>query len=522
MYLTKVEIFGFKSFPEKTSLKFEPGITVVVGPNGCGKSNILDAVKWALGEQSPKSLRGTKMEDIIFNGTEHYPPLNYAEVILTFCNEDGYLPIDYKEVSVARRLYRSGESQYFINKNNVRLKDIQDLFMGTGIGESTYSFVEQGKIAIFLGYKPEEKRLIFDEASGIVKYKDRKRETMRRLKETDENLLRLDDIIAEVKRQVRYLERQVHKATKYKETEEELIAVEKKIATLQIEELQTKSDRVLEDLNLLVGQNQEKEIFLDGLRLQEESLIAGLDELRQKIETNNSEIVSVNAGLETSASHLSVYNQRIQELQERNLSLVSIEEKIRERLDSHQQRVLAERHQLDTFQERVQQLTLSIEEMKVKKETLQALIDTAKIGINEGKVKVLELESAKVNSHNSSIESQTQLATLIKRKQRLLLDKAKLEVLLSEAEEKLKSSCLEFEETKTQLEELKKHKEQLALEGKALDSQREILRTSLVDKDKELIELKSCYEFLRDLRLKYDTFSLQKKVTVIFDEDPKD
>ena len=259
MYLKQLEIFGFKSFPTKTMLKFDPGITVIVGPNGCGKSNILDAIRWALGEQSPKSLRGSRMEDVIFNGTETKPPLNYTEVILTFSNEDRRLPLDYKEVAIIRRLYRGEEGEYFINKTPVRLKDIQHLFLGTGIGGTTYSFIEQGKIETLLSYKPEEKRMIFDEASGIVKYKERKKETLKKLEETDKNLSRLEDIISEVSRQIKYLERQVEKAKKYQALREKLIEVEKKIAVIKYREIEKKLNSALEDITMMKEEEENKE-----------------------------------------------------------------------------------------------------------------------------------------------------------------------------------------------------------------------------------------------------------------------
>ena len=232
MYFKKLELFGFKSFAEKTVLKFEPGVTAVVGPNGCGKSNVFDSIRWVLGEQSVKQLRGASKEDIIFNGTAQKAPLGFAEVSLTFDNKSRMLETDFDEVTITRRLYRSGESEYLLNKTAVRLKDIQELLMGTGIGAQAYSMVQQGRVDMVVNSKPEERRSILDEASGITKYKAKKKEAMNKLKSTEDNLLRLNDIVLEVKRQIASIERQAKKARKYKEEYEKLKMLEVSAAAL--------------------------------------------------------------------------------------------------------------------------------------------------------------------------------------------------------------------------------------------------------------------------------------------------
>src|SRR2546423_14100272 len=198
MHLQSLELFGFKSFADKTTFNFHEGVTAIVGPNGCGKSNVLDAVRWVLGEQSAKSLRGGEMADVIFNDTDTRKPLGFAEVSLTLTDCAHELGVDWHDVRVTRRIYRDGNSEYFLNKTGCRLRDIQSLFADTGVARSAYSMMEQGRIDLILSSKPEDRRAVFEEAAGITKYKTQKREALRKFEATDANLLRIGDVIEEV------------------------------------------------------------------------------------------------------------------------------------------------------------------------------------------------------------------------------------------------------------------------------------------------------------------------------------
>ncbi len=200
--LKSLELFGFKSFADRTKFDFAEGITCVVGPNGSGKSNVVDAIKWILGDQSPKSLRGKEMTDVIFNGASGRKPSAFAEATLTFHNIDGYLPIDSREVQIGRRIWQNGDAEYLINRNTARLKEVKDLFMGTGAATGAYSIIEQGRVDQILQANASARRLVFEEAAGISRYKSRKTEALRKLDRVDQNLLRLTDIVDEVEAQL--------------------------------------------------------------------------------------------------------------------------------------------------------------------------------------------------------------------------------------------------------------------------------------------------------------------------------
>lgn len=244
MYLKNLEMIGFKSFADRTKLDFLPGMTAIVGPNGCGKSNISDGIRWVLGEQSAKAMRGSQMADCIFSGTDARKPLGMAEVSLTFAGCEKALGVEYEEVTITRRVFRDGQGEYFINKTPCRLKDIQRLFMGTGVGTSSYSFMEQGKIDRILSSRPEDRRAVFEEASGITKYKSDRKEALRKLEQTEANLLRLTDVIAEVKRQIGSLQRQAGKARRYQTLREELRVLDLYVSRQRL----TGADQTIADL----------------------------------------------------------------------------------------------------------------------------------------------------------------------------------------------------------------------------------------------------------------------------------
>lgn len=289
MYLKRIEIAGFKSFADRTVIDFENSVTAVVGPNGSGKSNITEAIRWVLGEQSAKNLRGGKMPDIIFAGSDSRKPLNIAEVTVVLDNTDNYLPVDYSEISVTRRLRRSGESDFFLNKQTCRLRDIQELFMDSGLGKESFSIISQGKVEAIFSSKPEDRRGIFEEAAGVLKYKQRKRQAEQKLFETEDNLSRVQDIVYELEDQLAPLEEQSKTAKLYLELKEQFTQVDVAYTVAEMKEAkaiwddtQAQFDQLNEQLKTIAQSIHAEEIQLQTWRLRRSTLDQTLEDGNQK------------------------------------------------------------------------------------------------------------------------------------------------------------------------------------------------------------------------------------------------
>ncbi len=311
MYLKRLEMYGFKSFADKTVLEFMPGITTVIGPNGSGKSNISACIRWILGEQSMKALRGSKVEDIIFVGTQNRKSLGFAEASLVFDNQDGKLPIEYNEVIITRKIYRSGESGYFINKTPCRLKDIQELFMDTGIGKDGYSIIGQGKIAEILSNKSEDRRHIFEEAAGIIKYRKRKEESEKKLENTKLNLLRINDIITELETNLNPLKNQSEKAKKFLDLREELKKIEIGLFVHNIEEFKGKIKELEENMDIFETQKVKEEEKSNHIQTEKEVLKENIDKLIEEIEKIQNTGFEVSNKKEQINSEIGINQERI-------------------------------------------------------------------------------------------------------------------------------------------------------------------------------------------------------------------
>jgi len=330
-FFKRLEIHGFKSFGNKTVIDFHPGITVIVGPNGCGKSNVFDSIRWVLGEQSAKSLRGSRMGDVIFNGSGGMKALGMARVTLTLNNRNRHLPLDFDEVEISRRLFRTGESEYVLNKQQCRLKDILEQFLDTGIGTDSYSVLEQGKVDAIINSKPLERRDIFDEAAGISKYKARKHEAMLKLNRTDDDLLRLTDIIAEVRRQAGGLKRQANKAERYKELAASLRTLEMELLVRRYFHFRAASETSEGHYRELSARVKELREELQKIEEEQLSYRSRADEVQQTLEDNQALNFELNRDLQETQSQIALLTQRGENNTERR---ASIERQIAEFLEN--------------------------------------------------------------------------------------------------------------------------------------------------------------------------------------------
>ncbi|MFN0069263.1 MAG: chromosome segregation protein SMC [Limisphaerales bacterium] len=446
MYLKNLTVLGFKSFAEKTTLNFQRGIAAIVGPNGCGKSNVADAIRWVLGEQSAKALRGGEMADVIFNGTDKRKPLGMAEVSLTIGDVDteqlraAGVNLDYSEVTVTRRVFRDGGSDYFINRTPCRLRDIQQLFMGTGMGKTSYSIMAQGNITQLLSSKPEDRRLVFEEAAGITRFKAQKREALRKLEQTEQNLLRVQDLIREVKRQIGSLQRQAGKARRYKQLAAELQHLETQLARHQYDVLQ--------------GEIREREEAAERARLEveiaAETIVRSEDEIRQLrerlTELEHAIAVAQQRGTELKAeadreeNRILFTEERLRELEQQNARAVA------EIAQAQERRLVAEQ-ELASVAARLAEAEAGLAEQRAAVAERKAALGRIETGLQAQQQAFRDAQSAAFASAQQVTRVRNELTALDLQKQAhaIRLDKLSSEkIQLEEERHRLEQRLAEF------------------------------------------------------------------------------
>ncbi len=464
MHLQSLELFGFKSFADKTVFNFHEGVTAIVGPNGCGKSNVLDAVRWALGEQSAKSLRGEEMADVIFNGADTRKPVGFAEVSLTFSGCAEELGIEWHDVRVTRRVYRDGNSEYLLNKTTCRLRDIQSLFADTGIARTAYSMMEQGRIDMILSSRPEDRRAVFEEAAGITKYKTQKREALRKLEATEANLLRIGDVIKEVKRQIGSLQRQAGKARRYQALHADLRVLETHHARKELDSLEREFAACREEIDRLTQSEHSTREKIDNNE-------SALGDERRALDSIDADIANSHAAVQRLDSEIAAHRNRIEFNRQRREELAGFTE--RARRDIAEAETKRERHAAE-----IEQTNSSI--AKIERHLKEKEAELAKVSALAGEM------------HKHRTERNTRL-------QALQLALAKSENRISALNEEVSGTKARRELTGAQLEQIAREikgsseargklVEQIAVSANASRGERTDVETSLREREKLLSE----------------------------------
>ena len=407
MYLKQLDVLGFKSFADKTRLTFEPGLIAIVGPNGCGKSNVSDSIRWVLGEQKPTALRCSKLSDVVFNGTDTRKPLGMAEVSITFADCEKELGTEYHEVTITRRVYRDGSGEYFINKQASRLKDVQHLFMGTGIGTSSYSVMAQGQIDAILSSKPEDRRAVFEEAAGITKFKADRKEALRKIEQTEQNLLREADVLREMKRQIASLQRQVGKAQKYKELRDELRGLDIYVSRQRIHGYDQELEQNAANRNEVEKAIAEAQEVVTAAEQTAQELHQQIHELEERLQTLASQQAAAESAYRRAQEVIGVNAQRVEEyksfaardrieiegarraLEDVRMQSESLEQKTRllnDSLETARESLQVDEAEFNALQDNIDQKRAEVAQKRneVKDTTLTGtLVDDARVNRNE-------------------------------------------------------------------------------------------------------------------------------------------
>ena len=495
MYLKRLEMQGFKSFADKTVLEFMPGITSVIGPNGSGKSNISDAIRWVLGEQSMKSLRGSKSEDIIFAGTQNRKSLGFAEASLVFDNTDGKLPVEYTEVTVTRKIYRSGESGYYINKTPCRLKDVLELFMDTGIGKDGYSIIGQGKIDEILSNKSEDRRHIFEEAAGIVKYRVRKVESEKKLEHTKLNLLRINDILSEIESNIEPLRIQSEKARKFLDLREELKSIEVGLFLYNIESYKEKLQKVIEDNEILKSQNEEASNKMQEISDLKEKLKQEIDNITNNIENMQNLGFESEKEKERLNSEINISKERITNNKENdnryNAEIEEIKLRIKD-LEEEKKAKLDKKNNLFTNKEKFKK---ELEEKEKELEEANKKLSSKELEIEEKKKIVSDNTDAKYEKQANISTIEANLENIEKRKKQIATE---IDFNISE----LDSTRLTKEEIAKVFYEIEDKKNKATKSLNEISSKSEETERKIKEYDDTINKLSSEYR-IKESRLKF-------------------